>query len=362
MMKILDRYLLKELAGPFLFGVAAFTSILLASSVLFELIRMMVQYHMGIQVVAKVTLLRLPEIMFYTFPMSMLLASLLAVGRLSGESEIVAMKASGISLYRIISPFILIGVVVSLLTVILNEYVVPQASFAAKQIMVEATTQKKVTFTSENIIYREMDPSGQLQKLFYAAKFDGTAMRRVVVQDFEKGQMVRIVVADSAAWERDHWTFRDGHIYLLNTAGEYTQKISFKEQVIPLKQEPLTLARNNKEPLDMNFSELSQRIEILKKSGEKVNQLEVQLYQKLAVPFASLIFVLVGAPLGMRPQRSSSGIGLGISIIIIFIYYVLMFISLALGEIGTLPPLVAAWIPNLVAGSIGGYLIYRAGR
>lgn len=362
-MKTLDRYLLKELGGPFLFGVGAFTSIMLASSVIFELVRMMVQYHLAFSLVVQVALLRLPGIMFYTFPMSMLLAALLAVGRLSGESEIVAMKACGISLYRILLPFILVGFIVSVLTVLLNEYLVPQTNFAAKQILLEATTKKQqVAVSSDNIIYREMDPSGQIQKLFYAAKFDGKEMKRVVVQDFEKGQMARIVVAETAQWEKDHWIFRNGHIYLLNPQGEYTQKITFREQVIAMKEEPLTLARNNKEPIDMNFSELSERIGILKKSGEKVDQLEVQLYQKLAVPFASLVFVLVGAPLGLRPQRSSSGIGLGISIIIIFLYYVLMFISLAMGETGTLPPLVAAWLPNFAAGLVGGYLIYQKAK
>ncbi|MEO1131709.1 MAG: LptF/LptG family permease, partial [Cyanobacteria bacterium J06639_1] len=85
-------------------------------------------------------------------------------------------------------------------------------------------------------------------------------------------------------------------------------------------------------------------------------------HEKYSIPFVCLTFALVGAPLGLRPQRTSSSIGLGLSVLIIFGYYLAMFISQALGQVGALGPAIAAWLPNIVGCSIGGFLVYRASQ
>jgi len=127
----------------------------------------------------------------------------------------------------------------------------------------------------------------------------------------------------------------------------------------------LDLSRESRSPTEMNLRELAAHARMLEESGDHgngLNELWVQWHQKLSVPFASVVFVLIGAPLGLKPQRSSSSLGLGLSILIIFVYYLVMFISMALGQTGNLPPWLAGWLPNLLGSSIGLGLILRASR
>ncbi len=363
-LSIIDRYLIIEMLGPFFFGVAAFTAIMTATSVLFNLITMMVRFGLPLSVVLEVLALRLPEMAFYTFPMSMLLASLLAFGRLSGDSEITALKACGVSLFRIMAPVVVVSLMISGATVALNEFVVPHADWAAKNILYEAQNKRKMPTARDNVFYQEME-EGRLKRFFYARSFDGQAMRGVLVQEFEGDRLDRIIRADHAEWKPGGWTFFDGEMYQTGENGEYRFFVRFKEQVVALKESLLTLSQEQRAPTEMNIRELSQHIGLLKSSGQHggtINELEVQLHQKLSVPFASLIFMMVGAPLGLRPNRSSSSIGLGLSILIIFVYYIIMFIFMAMGQAGHLVPWLAAWMPNLIGAAVGGALIAQKAR
>lgn len=361
---LMDRYVLQEVLGPFLFGVAAFTGIMTATSVLFSLITLMVRFGIPITTVLQVLALRLPEMAFYTFPMSMLLAALLSFGRLSGDSEIIALRASGISLYRIMSPVVITALLVSVLTVALNEFVVPQADWAAKNLLYEAQHQRKLPTARDNIFYEEME-EGRMKRFFYARHFDGEVMQGVLVQEFENGELARIVRSDTARYVGGSWLFQKGVLYQVAENGEYRYVVRFQKHVLPLKESLFTLSKEHRQPMEMNIGELSSHIAQLQEAGHKgsdIRELEVQLHQKLSVPFASLVFALVGAPLGLRPNRSSSSIGLGLSILIIFVYYIAMFVCMAMGQTGYLPSVVSAWLPNLLTAAIGCGLIYRSAK
>ncbi|HBN08471.1 MAG TPA: hypothetical protein DD435_07430 [Cyanobacteria bacterium UBA8530] len=361
---LMDRYMLSEVLGPFLFGVASFTGILTATSVLFNLITLMVRFGIPLSTVLQVLALRMPEMAFYTFPMSMLLAALLSFGRLSGDSEIIALRASGVSLYRILSPVIVAALSVSVMTIALNEFVVPQADWAAKNLLFEAQHQRKLPTARDNVFYEELEDN-QLKRFFYARHFDGETMRGVLVQEFEKSELSRIVKAESAVYEGQSWVFKNGTLYQLAENGEYKYVVKFERQVLPIKQALLTLSRENRQPMEMNIGELSAHIKRLEEAGHQgseIRELAVQLHQKLSVPFASLVFALVGAPLGLRPNRSSGSLGLGLSILIIFVYYVAMFVFMAFGQSGFLSPAFSAWLPNVLTAFIGCLLIYRAAK
>lgn len=360
----IDGYLLTELLGPFIFGVAAFTAIMSASNVLFNLISLMVHFGLPLMVVLKVLALRLPEMIFYTFPMSMLLASLLAFGRLSGDSEIVALHAVGVSLQRIVAPFIAVAFLVSAATVALNEYVVPGAKWQAKNILYEAQHQRKFPIERENVFYDEFE-DGRLVRFFYARRFDGQRMENALVQEFEEGKLARIIQADQAIWDGGSWRFLNGVMYQVAGNGEYKYVLRFAEQRVMLKSSLIALTAENREPMEMTVRELAAHIRRLEETGHggrQINDLSVQWHQKLSIPFASLVFALVGASLGLRPHRASNSIGLGLSILIIFVYYIAMFLFMALGQSGHLAPILAAWFPNLMTGAIGLGLLIKAAR
>ena len=130
-LRLLDRYVLKELLYPFVFGIAAFSSIFIASTMLFKITQYMTKYGAPIETIARLFMYNMPEIINYTFPMSMLLAALMAFGKLSGSSEITAMKAGGISYYRIVAPVLVVGFIVSMFSVIWAEKVVPTSKATA---------------------------------------------------------------------------------------------------------------------------------------------------------------------------------------------------------------------------------------
>ena len=156
MIKIVDRYIFRELIEPFLFGLGSFTAILSASMVLFELVRAVVLRGMPLLVALQVFVYRLPNIVVYIFPMATLLAALLAFSRLSSDSEVIAFRASGISLYRLIIPVIFLGLLVSFANLTFSEIVVPESNKAAKNLLIETTAKHKPKM-QKNVFVPEME-------------------------------------------------------------------------------------------------------------------------------------------------------------------------------------------------------------
>ena len=360
MIKTIDRYIFKELIEPFLFGLGAFTAILSASMVLFELVRAVVLRGMPLMVALQIFIYRLPSIIVYIFPMAMLLAALLAFSRMSGDSEVIAFRSSGISLHRLIVPVLALGLIVSFVNLAFQEIVVPESNKAAKNLLIE-TTSKHQPKLQKNVFVPEMD-KGVLKRIFYAETLKGNTMQDVIVQEFSAGKLTQIITASKAKWNREseQWNFTDGIIYLIAENGEYKHLIKFKEQTIAIKYSPADFYVGDKKPEEMTIGELRNFIGLKEKMGVDVVDFKIQLNMKMAIPFASLVFALLGAPLGLSPRRSSSSIGLGLSIIVIFAYYILTFISMSIGEMKVIAPGLAAWLPNFISGGIGFYFLSKA--
>lgn len=362
-MRILDKYILKELLGPFFFGIAAFSSVFIGTSTLFRIAQYVTKYGASIPTVIKLFFYSLPGIVVLTFPMSMLLASLLAFGRLSGSSEVTAMRSGGLSFYRLTVPVMITALIVSMAAIVLNEKVVPAANAGYSNIVryeIEKNTRPK---SQEHIIVKNVK-AGQIERLTYAQNFmsDTNTMSKVSIQEFEAGRLVRVESAETAKWADDHWTMYNGTITDLSEEGKVGRTLKFTEQIMPIDKNPKTISQEQKDPNEMTMKELKQTIDVLQREYVKTSKYEVELYQRVAIPMASFVFALIGTPLGLSPNRSSSSIGLGLSIIIIFMYYTVLTVSGALGQGGAIPPLVAAWLPNIAGTLVGIYLVYKASR
>ncbi|MGM9572149.1 MAG: LPS export ABC transporter permease LptG [bacterium] len=361
-MKILDRYILREMLGPFIFGVVAFSSIFIGSDVLFKLARFYIRDGVPINILVRLFFLSIPEIVVLTFPMSMLLSSLLGFGRLSGNSEVVAMKAGGISFLRMVVPVLLLAFVVSGLTFLLNEEIVPLAQERYQNILAVEVQKEQKPKNQENIVIRNME-DGKLRSLFYAQSYDSEkeVMNRVTVQEFSDiGKANKMITAEKGIWRDNSWTFLDGAMYVLNEQGNVEYDMKFKEEKLNLAVKPKEILGQQKDPDEMSAKELIQRIAVLKMQKVDSRVYEVNLHRHFSIPFACFVFTLIGAPLGLKPNRSGSSVGLGLSIIIIFIYYVVMMVSGALGEGGALLPWLSAWLPNIFLGLSGIYLMRKA--
>jgi lipopolysaccharide export system permease protein len=363
-MRILDKYILKELAGPFLFGVAAIASVFIGSSTLFRIAQYITQYGASLSSVTKMFIYNLPGIIVLTFPISMLLASLMSFGRLSASGEITAMKSGGISFFRLAAPVFIAAFVISLITVVINEKVVPAAKQAYNYTVRVEIMKNFQPRSQEHIIIKDIS-RGNMERLIYARKFDQNTgiMSNVTMQEFREDKLVRIQNAEKVVWQKGQWIMYDGTINELSKDERRIERtLTFKEQVMPVARTPANVAMEQKAYEEMTIRELKQQIQIMKLDNNESGKYQVELHQRVSIPMACFIFALIGAPLGVTGNRSSTSIGFGISVVIIFIYYMIMAIFATMGQGGAIPAFIAAWMPNFVAMIAGGYLIYRVSR
>ncbi len=374
---IMDRYLARELVMPFLFGVAAFSSIGVAVGTLFDLVRQVVEAGLPIGLALQVLMLRMPYFIVLSFPMATLLATLMAYGRLSNDSELVALRSCGISVYRLVVPAIALSFVVTGMTFFFNEWLVPAANYQATTVLEQALgTDSSPSFRDENIFYREYGdvklPDGSekntLTRMFYAERFDGELMKELTVVDRSQYGVKQIIVAKSARWEpsTSQWEFFDGTIYLVSEDGSYRNILNFDQQSVQLPRTALDLAvRGRYKTEEMNIAQAREQLDLIRESGDRgsINKLELRIQQKLALPFVCVAFGLIGSALGnRRHQRLGRATSFGISIVLIFAYYIFAFVMDALGLTEAVAPIIATWTPVLTFAAVGGLLLVRASK
>ena len=364
-LRILDKYIFREVFITFLFGICAFSAVFIGSGTLFKIARYITDYGASLQAVVKIFIFGLPNVIMWTFPMSMLLATLLTFGKLSGSSEITAMKSCGISFGRIAAPAIIMGLIVSIGAIAFNEYVVPWANTAYRNVLayeIQGNTSMK---SQEHIILKDIEKD-RIQRLVYARVYDADTqtLQGVTLQNFdEDGHVSHVENAEYADWSGEAWTMHNGILYDI-TAGEGQSEhtMRFNTQVLPIKANPKQIVREQKDPEELTMKELKAQIKIMRTQYVDTRKLEAELYQRVTVPMASLIFALIGVPLGLQPNRNSSSAGFAMSVIIIFCYYALMTMGNALARSGAIAPLLAVWLPNLIGLLAGALLMRRASR
>lgn len=374
MPSVMDRYIAAELLMPFLFGVGAFSSVGVAVGTLFDLVRKVVESGLPLSVALNVFLLKLPYFIFLAFPMSTLLAALMTYSRLSSDSELVALRSCGVSIYRLVLPAVILSFVVTGMTFLFNEEFVPAANYQATLTLNRALKEEKPAFQEQNIFYPEYQqvkqPNGDkakiLTRLFYADQFDGERMKGLTIVDRSREGLNQIVVSDSAMWNpaQNTWDFFKGTIYVVAPDSSYRNILRFDHQQLQLPRTPLDIATKSRDYGEMNIAQAQKQLEIIRMSGndQKIRKLKVRIQEKFAFPFVCVVFGLVGAALGTRPQRKGRATSFGISVVVIFGYHLLQFISSALGIAGILSPFMSAWLPTLVGFGAGGLLLIRAAR
>lgn len=371
---LLDRWLLGELISPLLFAIAAFTVVSLSVGVMFELVRKIVESGLPVGIAVQVLLLRLPSFLVISFPMATLMATLLAYSRLSANSELTALRSVGISATRMIAPALALALVMTGLTFVFNDVIVPRTNLSAEITLQRALGRSVSTEKGSNIIYSRFgrlvsgdgDSEKGLAQLFYAKSFDQGVMSGVTVLDFSRLGFTQMLVADEARWnERESkWEFQDGQILTLAPSGSVTSA-DFDRYLYPLSAAPIRIAKLPKDANNMTVAEAIEAERMLDEAGDRkeARRMRVRIQEKFTLPMACLVFGLIGSSLGAKPNgRTSRSQGFGISVVLILVYYVLSFSFSSLGVKGTLPPVVAAWAPVLISLAGGGVLLRQASR
>jgi len=355
-MRLLDRYLLLAYWRYFRLTGGALLAIILVVD-LFEQIDKIVENHVGLFDAAYYFALNLPVVGFRLVPMISLLAAVLGLGALSRDSEVIAMRAGGVSLYRTVLPLLQVGVALTVLTFLLGELVIPQMHAKADQVkavhILRDTPTKALRLA--NIWLR-----GKERRMYYAREFAPKEQALLKVSIFEFGPHYELLTRTDVGrmeWHDNVWRLLDVTEYRFVTGGdvEVTQSPSVYAQ-FPENLE--AFHRVKKRPADMNAVELRRYIRRVQAEGGEVSALRADLYAKFATPFSVLVLILLAVPYGVHNPRSggigrSLAIGFGLAIA----YWFLLQIGLSLGHAGKLPPLFAAWLGNLFFASLGLYMM-----
>jgi lipopolysaccharide export system permease protein len=370
---VMDRYLAIELILPFLFGVGVFSSLGVSVDALFDLIRKITESGLSFAVATKIFLLRFPQFVAYSFPMSTLLATLMTYSRLSSDSELTALKACGVSVYRMILPAFGVCCLITGLTFAFNEMIVPAANYQSSQTLAEALREENPPFNERNIRYEEFKkvtlPNGEteqvMSRLFYAKRFDGEEMQGLTILDFSQEELDQIVSAKAARWnaKQNVWDFSDGTIYVVSPDAAL-RIVTFENQQLKLPRAPLDMASRKRDYDEMNIAQATEYLELLKQGGsdDQIRKLQVRIQQKYALPFVCIAFGLVGAALGARLQKAGRATGFAISLAIIFGYYLSTIVFSSLAQLGYISPLLGGWLPNLLGLIAAGLLLVRSSR
>ena len=354
--KILDRYIVKEVMSFVALAVAALT-IMLIMQTLFELMDMLINKKVAWPYIAKLLIYRLPAFLVVTFPISLLASSELAIGRLSTDGEITAMRAGGISLRRIMVPFLVAALAISILAFIINDYIVPEANHISQNIIREIVLKKGPPNIRRNVFFRDAE-----NRYFYINRLDEKSMimQDIMVYEMTREKFPRMITAKRGKWVVDTWKLENGTIYNYDENGKITYEMSFVNLDIIVKEDLQKFFTNQRTPQEMSSKELRQQIAILQQAGADTKNFEVDLHMKYSIPFTGLIFVLLGVPLGLRVRRGNKATGVIISIVLVLFYYILLSTTRSFGRGGMLMPWLAAWAPNIFFGILGVFIMLGA--
>jgi len=365
---ILDRYMVAELGGPFTFGLSAFTLIFAATDIL-AISRLVAEEHAPLGSAIEYFLWQLPQIVITVVPMAMLLGVLLALQRLSGESEITALKAGGIGLVRSVAPLLIVGLGISFLALALQERVVPFANDRATYLR-EDVIKHMGPFGGGSHTVTTSLPEGAKQVTFFGGYEAATqTLLNVTVITYDANNQPQVIVfADRAKFQIPSWTFTDAKEYSINKDGTTTyteapvQHIDIGEKPSQIQQ---TVANKNRE--EMSRAEIRDVLASGQLSPQEIRAFETSYEEKLARPFASFVFTLIAVPFGLRPPRGggSTGLGFGLAVAIVFVYFVIASVISAVTSSlpgGFLLSTAGAWTPNLLFTIIGAWLVQRAAR
>lgn len=361
-MSRLDRYVLSELVPPFLFGVGAFLVVLVGVDLLSDVLKLIYRQGFPPAAAAKIFLLQLPGLVTLSLPMAMLFGSLMATARLSGDGEIVAMRAGGTSFPRIGVTVVIVGLLVSGGALAINETLVPAFNSRAFEI---ARRVRETVASPGDLAFEVRGEDGRLQRWLHAETFDPQAltMTEATIVDFSKGGHRHLFTAESAKWEGEAWVLANLE-HKWRTADGLPQEERADRLAIHIGRTVQELERIKKDPEDMTLAEARAQAALAKARGDvtQAGKLIQHIHIRIAVPWCSLGFAVLGLPLGLRRLRSSRSIGLGLSLVIIFAYYVVLHTLSILGERGAGNPALMAWAPNVLLYLVGFGLLANSSR
>ena len=366
MKRTLTTYVVLEILPPFLLGLAAFTMILLIARIL-KLVELVVTRGVPFLEIAKLFALILPTFLEMTVPMALLLAIFLGLGRLSGDHELLALKASGISPTQVLLPIVAVALAVSLITLLLTTLVRPAANLALKKELYTIAKNRVGTALKENVfnddfpqvlIYvDELVPPGDTSQGVLIVDRRNPARENIIfskvalIVSDEESNTIDLKLFDGALYERE----KQRPSFSQTRFNTYDLKLEFDEAFSPIR-------KKERGPKEMSLRRLGKSIQLKESKGLRPTAELIELHQRFSFAFAPLVLSLLAVSLVMVPTRSRASRSWGFALCLtwLLVYYGLLSMGKALGEREILPPAVALWLPNIVVGLAGIRLFQKA--
>jgi lipopolysaccharide export system permease protein len=358
-MKRVDRYIIRQFIVTALFALFAFTIIFVVVD-LMENLDDFLDHNASFSIVFVYYVYFIPEIIKLMIPVAMLMSALFTTGRLSTFNELTALKSSGQSLYRFMIPLLVFSLFISGAMVYFNGWVVPYAN-KKKFDIGRVYFQKNVEHIASNNIFIQDSPT----RILSIGNFDAlhnTAFN-VSIQDFSPNDPTKLLTrydANRLQWDetRKTWSLLDGARREFGDNQEHIER--FSSIVFPnLNFSVDDIRKKQEKPDEMNYPDLQQFIKNQQRAGHDVSQWLVDLYGKIAFPFASFIVVLFGVPFSSIKRRGGLGVEFGVSVAICFLYMIFLKVSQAFGYNGDLNPMLTAWLANILFLMAGIYNLWR---
>lgn len=366
MKRTLTAYIISEVLPPFLLGLAAFTLMLLVARML-RLVELVVTRGVPFLQIGKLFALILPTFLEMTVPMALLLGIFLGLGRLSGDHELLALKASGISPTQILLPIGTIALFISLITLLLTTLVRPAANLALKKELyniaknhVGTALREKVfndDFPQVLIYVEDVVPPGDTSQGVLIVDRRNQARENIIfgkvalILSDEESKTINLKLFDGAIYERE----KKRSSFSQTRFNTYDFKLDLEEAFSPIR-------KKERGPKEMSLKRLGKAIQLKEEQGLSPTAERIELHQRFSFAFAPLVLSLLGVSLVLVPTRSRASRSWGFTLCLswLLVYYGLLSMGKALGERDILPPALALWIPNIVVGLIAIRLFRKA--
>lgn len=353
--KILDKYIVKQILANTGICILVFTVIYLVVD-FFEKIDDFMEAKVTSTIIAKYFFYKLAFIINQMFPVAVLIAVIIVFGFMKKNKELIALQASGIGIKRTYIPALTLGLFFVILSFLLSELLVPHASSKAESLWIKEVRKGRYKrfFRRRHIWYKGKNC------IFWIEKFDGkrNLMEKAVFYFLNKRfQVIKRIQAKEVIWKNGFWLAKDVILQTKKNKGRGYNLIRLPQMQIIIPETPASFLRPIRKPEEMNYWQLKRFAEQIQKEGYDARRYFVDSYVKLSFPFMNLVVVIIGIPAALRIKKESIPISISIGILVCFIYILLMGIFRSLGISGVLPPIMAAWMANVILFLYGTHLM-----
>jgi LPS export ABC transporter permease LptG/LPS export ABC transporter permease LptF len=364
--RILDEYILREFTGMFALVLAGFVLLMIVFT-FFDLVGDILRNHIALSVVGAYLLNLTPSMLYNIAPLAVLIAALVTFGVMNRNSEIVAIKATGISLYRLIIPIVTMAAVLAVVLFLFDQYYLPQANRKQEALRNQIKGRPTQTYLhpEQKWMFGQKPLPGEPGRIFYYEFFDPdrNEFANLSVFEFDPGtfQLTRRIFAKRVVWSRDSagWVFENGWVRDVEGANVRDYRTFLETSFPEIRATPDYFKKEDLQSQEMNFGQLDHYIHDLQQSGFDTKRLSVALWHKLSYPLIAVVMAVLAIPFALSMGRRGSITGVAVAIGVALAYMVIDNLFGAMGYVNYLPAYMAAWSADVLFGLAGGYLLLK---